>query len=263
MVPLMVAVVPLLLPGLLAAQATAVPEATGIPPLIWELVSFTEPTSAPVTIADPTRYTVQFLPAGDLRVRLDCNQGRGGYTAADGVLTLTPLALTTALCPPDSSDTTVQRLLAQATAYRFDPEVGGLLLRGEDGVLQLQPVLPGVVWQWQGNVSSTGAVTMRPDDPSQYTVAFLPDGTLEIQADGNHATGNFILTGSQLDLQIGEVTKVACPPGSLMTPFLADLDQVVSYTIQQTLTLALSGGNGVMHFAPVVAEAATATPGTG
>ena len=56
---------------------------------------------------------------------------------------------------------------------------------------------------------------------------------------------------------------MACPPGSLMTPFLADLDQVVSYTIQQTLTLALSGGNGVMQFAPVVAEAATATPGTG
>jgi heat shock protein HslJ len=104
---------------------------------------------------------------------------------------------------------------------------------------------------------------MRPDDPSQYTVAFLPDGTLEIQADGNHAIGNFILTGSQLDLQFGEVTKVACPHGSLMTPFLADLDQAVSHTIQQTLTLALSGGNGVMHFAPVVAEAATVTPGTG
>ena len=258
---MMVAVVRLLIPGLLAVLATPTPVAATIPPVVWELVSFTEPTSAPVTIADPTRYTVQFLPEGELRARLDCNQGRGGYTAADGVLTLTPLALTTAICPPDSSATTVQRLLARATSYRFDPEVGGLLLRGEDGVVQLQPVLPGVVWQWQGNVSSTGEVTMRPDDPSQYTVAFLPDGTLAIQADGNHATGTSILTGSQLDLQIGEVTTVACPPGSLMTPFLADLDQVVSYTIQQTLTLALSGGNGVMQFAPVVAEATTATPG--
>ena len=56
---------------------------------------------------------------------------------------------------------------------------------------------------------------------------------------------------------------MACPSSSLMTPFLADLDQVVSNTIQQTLTLALSGGNGVMQFAPVVAEAATAPPGTG
>ena len=190
MVPLMFAVVRLLIPGLFAAQAPAVPDATAIPPVIWEMVSFSEPDRAPVTIADPWRYTVQFLPEGRLLARLDCNQGSGGYTAAEGVLTLTPLAVTTAMCPPDSHGTTFQRLLEQATSYRFDPEVGALLLRGEDGVVQLQPVLPGVVWQWQGNVSSTGEVTMRPDDPSQYTVEFLPDGTLAIQADCNHATGN-------------------------------------------------------------------------
>jgi heat shock protein HslJ len=129
-------------------------------------------------------------------------------------------------------------------------------------VIQLQPILPGVVWQWQGNVSSTGEVTRRPDDPSQYTVEFLPDGTLAIQADCNRATGAYAIAGAQIDLQIGEVTKMACRPGSLTTPFLADLDQVVSRTIQQTLILALSGGNGVMQFAPVVAAAATASPST-
>jgi heat shock protein HslJ len=167
------------------------------------MVSFSEPESVPVMIADPSRYTVQFLPEGRLLARLDCNQGSGGYTASAGVLTLTPLAVTTVTCPPDSEDTTVQRLLARATSYRFDPEVGTLLLRGEDGVVQLQPILPRMVWQWQGNVGSTGEVTMLRDDPSQYTVEFLPDGTLAIQAGCNHVTGNYILTGSQLDLQIG------------------------------------------------------------
>jgi heat shock protein HslJ len=252
----------LLVSSVVAGPATPTATASGIPPVIWEVVSFRETASASVTIADPSRYTVQFLPNGRLRVRLDCNRGGGGYTAAAGVLTLTPLTLSEALCAPDSSDTTVHRLLTRATSYRFDPDVGALLLRGEDGVVQLQPVLPGVVWQWQDHVSSTGEVTMRPEDPSQYTVEFLPDGTLTIQADCTHATGTFILTGSQLDLQIGGVTKMACPPGSLMTPLLADLDQVVSYTIQQTLTLAVSGGNGVMQFVPVT-EAATAPAGTG
>ena len=38
--------------------------------------------SCPVTIPDPWRYTVQFLPEGRLLTRLDCNQGSGGYTAA-------------------------------------------------------------------------------------------------------------------------------------------------------------------------------------
>jgi hypothetical protein len=47
-----------------------------------------------------------------------------------------------------------------------------------------------------------------------------------------------------------------------MTPFLVDHDQVVSYTIQQSLTLELSGGNGVMQFSPV-ADAATAPDGMG
>jgi heat shock protein HslJ len=244
MVPLIFAVVRLLIPGLFAAQGPVVPDATAIPPVIWEMVSFSETDRVPVTITEPSRSTVQFLPEGRLLVRLDCHHGTGGYTATAGVLALSPLAVITAMCPPDSEDTTFQRLLAQAISYRFDPEVGSLLLRGEDGVIQLQPVLPGVVWQWRDNVSSTGEVTMRPDDPSQYAVEFLPDGTLLIQADCNHATGNFILTGPQLDLQIGGATKMACPPGSPMTPFLADLDRVVSYTIQQTLTLALSGGTG-------------------
>ena len=65
--------------------------------------------------------------------------GSGGYTAIEGVLTLTPLAVTTALCPPDSHGATFQRLLEQATAYRFDPEAGHLVLRGEAGALDLQP----------------------------------------------------------------------------------------------------------------------------
>jgi heat shock protein HslJ len=130
MVPLMFAVVRLLIPGLFAAQASAVPDEIAIPPVIWEMVSFTESQRAPVTIPDPWRYTVQFLPEGRLLARLDCNQGSGGYTAAAGVLTLTPLAVTAAMCPPDSADTTFQRLLTQATSYRFDPEVGALLLRG-------------------------------------------------------------------------------------------------------------------------------------
>jgi hypothetical protein len=55
---------------------------------------------------------------------------------------------------------------------------------------------------------------------------------------------------------------MACPPGSLMAPFLADLARVVSYFIQQTLTLALAGG-GVMQFTAVVPTPATATPEAG
>jgi heat shock protein HslJ len=263
-VPLALASLILLAPSLVAGSATPVPVASGIPPVVWQLVGFTEPDRAPTTIDDPSRYLLQFLPEGLLLAQFDCTQGYGGYTAAEGALTLRPMAVTTARCPPDAYATTLWRLLGQCTSYRFDPEVGDLLLRGDAGVVRLQPVLSGVVWQWQGNVSNTGEVTGHPDQPKHYTLEFLPEGMLAIQADCSHVMGTYIVTGSQLDLQRGGVTRMACLPGSLMDPFLHDLDGAVSYSIQQgILLLALSGGNGVMRFAPVVDEAATATPGPG
>jgi heat shock protein HslJ len=177
----------LLVPSVVAGPATPTATASGIPPVIWEVVSFRETENVPVTIAEPWRYTVQFLPNGRLRVRLDCNRGGGGYTAAAGVLALTPLTLSEALCALDSADTRVQTLLERATSYVFDPD-GSLLLHGDNGSLHLRPALTGVRWVWQTFQGSDGTL-VRPEDPTQYTVAFLPDGTLTIQAACHHAGG--------------------------------------------------------------------------
>jgi len=84
----------LLVPSVVAGPATPTPVTADIPPVIWQVVGFTAPTTAPVTIADPTPYTLQFLPEGLLLAQIDCNHGRGGSTAVDRVVTLTPMALT-------------------------------------------------------------------------------------------------------------------------------------------------------------------------
>jgi heat shock protein HslJ len=140
------------------------------------------------------------------------------------------------------------------------PERGHLVSRGEAGVRDLQPTLTGVVWQWQETVSTTGEVTLRPAEPSRYTVQFRPAGTLAIRADCNHAMGTYTVTGAQLDLQVGGVTRVGCPPGSLMHPFLAALDRVVSYTMPPALSLALAGG-GAMRFTAVASAPAPPSAG--
>ena len=249
-------------PGLLAAQATAAPSGSEMPPVVWELVGLTEADGAPVEIAEPPRYTLQFLPEGRVVARLDCNQGSGDYTAADGVLTLTPMAATLKLCLPDSQVDPFQRLLHQITAYQFDPE-GFLLLRGEAGELRLQPALTGVLWRWQGIVGSSGEITLQPDHPENYSVTFQVDGKLAIQADCNRAMGVYTVSESGIDLQIRGVTRMLCPTGSLMERFLGDLDQASSYSIDQgTLTLTLPGDAGVMVFAPELVEAADAGPAT-
>jgi heat shock protein HslJ len=120
------------------AQATPTPSDSAIPAVVWELVEYAESGGEPVAIDDPMRYTLQFLAEGELLARVDCNQGQSGYTAADGVLTVTPMATTRMACAPGSQDTVFLRLLLATTAYEFDAD-GLLRLSGDMGELHLRP----------------------------------------------------------------------------------------------------------------------------
>lgn len=119
------------------AQATPTPTEPDLSSGVWELVAYSESESEPVEIDDPARYTLEFLPEGDLVARIDCNRGRGDYTAMDGALTVTQLATTRMACPPGSRDTVFLRLLLAATGYEFDLD-DALRLRGDQGVLYLR-----------------------------------------------------------------------------------------------------------------------------
>jgi heat shock protein HslJ len=121
-----------------AQEATPAPAAAAIPPVVWELVAYTDSGGEPVAIDHPARYALQFLPDGDLLALLDCNQGRATYIAADGVLTMTLMASTRAACPPESHDTDFLRLLLAATRFAFDAD-GCLILSGDQGELRLRP----------------------------------------------------------------------------------------------------------------------------
>ena len=262
MVLLALAPLLLLVPSVVAGPATPTATASGIPPVIWEIVSFSEPESAPVTITDPSRSTVQFLPDGRLLARLDCHHGHGGYTAAAGVLALTPLVVTTAICPPDAEDPRVQAILERATSYTFAPD-GLLVLHGDTGSVHLRPALSGVQWAWQTFQGSDDTI-VRPDDPGQYTVEFLPNGTLAIQAACHHAVGTYTVDNSTVDLRIGESTTAICPPGALMDRFLRDLDQVTSHVFRDgKLYLALPMDAGIHAFAPTSIAPPAATPAAG
>jgi heat shock protein HslJ len=120
-----------------------------------------------------------------------------------------------------------------------------------------------VRWAWQTFQGSDGTI-VRPDDPSQYTVEFLPDGTLAIQADCHHAVGTYTAGNSAVDLRIGESTTAICPPGALMDRFLRDLDQVTSHVFRDgKLYLALPMDTGIHAFAPTSVAPPAATPAAG
>lgn len=262
MVSFVLASLILLVPRVVAAPATPTPVAADIPPVVWELVDITESGSAPATVADPTRYTLQFLPDGQLTARFACNRGGGGYSAFQGRLAVAALRTTRMRCPADAAATTFQTVLQRATSYAFDPD-GRLLLHGDKGSLRLRPALAGVQWAWQTFQGGDGTM-VRPEDPRQYTVTFVPDGTLAIQAGGHDATGTYTVDHSTLDLRIDGVSTPVSPPGAQTDRFLRDLDQVASHVFRDgKLYLALPMDAGILAFAPTSVVPAAATPTAG
>ena len=118
------------------------------------------------------------------------------------------------------------------------------------------PHLTRGVWLWIRTEYSDHS-THRSPDPNAYTLAFMDDGRLTIEADCNTVMTTYILSGSALTIQPGASTLVACPPGSQDTVFLRDVMQVVTFTFdgpQPVLNIAPDSGN--MIFSPRLRTAA-------
>jgi heat shock protein HslJ len=125
---------------------------------------------------------------------------------------------------------------------------------GESAASAAQPELVGSTWLWDQTLMNNDE-TFIPDNPSNYSVQFQPDGTVSIQADCNQVGGTYTVDGSSITIQTGPTTMAACPPGSLGDQFVAQLSQGVIYFFQgENLFLDLKFDSGTMQF---TAEAVT------
>lgn len=70
-----------------------------------------------VTVDDPAKYTLVFLPEGVYQLVADCNRGSGGYTAEGSRLTLQPGPMTLAACGPESLDALYLAKLGDVATY--------------------------------------------------------------------------------------------------------------------------------------------------
>ncbi len=256
-------VVALLLPFLsltsLLTSATPIPTTSPIPPIIWQAIAITDSTGATTEITEPVRYTAQFLPDGSLLIQADCNRGRSTYELVDGNLVVHPGISTLAMCPPDSHDQAFMAALNGASDFSFDDD-GLLLLTGSAGSLTMQATLEGVVWQWEKFEGGDDSLTV-PDAPHRYTITFLPDAKLVVQADCNRARGAWSTLNSQLELVIGGMTRAMCPEGSLSNDFVKDLGYVRSHVFRDgKLYLSLMADAGIMTFAATYDAETAGTP---
>ncbi len=257
------AILVLTTPFAASGQGTATPTASEpeIPPVVWELQSM-DAQGSTVEPDDPSAYTVQFLPDGDMQVRADCNRGHGSYELDGQSLVIGPVALTRMGCPAGSHDAVFADTLSRATEWAFADDQ--LVLTTADGAesLTFAPSLAGVVWQWQGFEGSDDSV-VTPNDPASYTIEFQPDGTLLVRADCNRGNWGWSAEPPELTIEPGMMTLVGCEEGSLGDRFSADLIAASSFVFRDGgLFIAMPMDAGIHEFAATVRQSET-TPEAG
>jgi heat shock protein HslJ len=102
----------------------------------WQLVSIQRNGSNPITVADPSRYTLQLDADGRVRVKSDCNSCGGSYTLSGSALQFSPLACTRAFCGEASLDSIYSQALDGTKTVSVNDST--LTLTGNGATLQFK-----------------------------------------------------------------------------------------------------------------------------
>jgi len=123
-----------------AGRAMATPPTT-LAGTKWQLVQFQSPEDSIGTIkpSDPSAYTMELMPGGQLAMRLDCNRATGHWEAqpaspTDGHISFNAPAMTRAFCGEASMDTRIARDLEFVTSYRLIGDTLNLALKMDSGI---------------------------------------------------------------------------------------------------------------------------------
>jgi heat shock protein HslJ len=246
---------------------------------VWQWTKTTYSDGKTIDVPTPANYTIEFLPNGQVAIKADCNNVAGTYTADASNLTITLGPSTMAMCPPGSLDTEYLKELGEVAQYliqgenltlNFKMDSGGMTFTPATSAPQAQPGQPGEIpgqdlggkpWQWVKTALNDGQ-TVTPANPADYTIEFsMVDGRVNIKADCNNATGEFMTDGQSLQIMIGAITRAMCPPGSQSDEFLKELSEVGSYTVQGD-SLTMTTTNGTMTLTTGQAAAPQPPPST-
>jgi heat shock protein HslJ len=104
-------------------------------------------------------------------------------------------------------------------------------------------------WQWESTITPAEKITVPA--PERYTIFLQADGRAQMRFDCNRGSGGFKISPGQLSFGPLLSTRMACPPDSLDSAFMRDLQRVVSFFVDNgTLYLELPYDSGTMKFCP-------------
>ncbi len=200
-------------------NAAAISGVALIAALIFSSCSATTPTAPPPTDPPPTRASIDQPPAATATRRPAAAAPTQAPTAQD-TGTATPT-------PPQPSGPAPE--LASAAG------------------------VTGALWAWSGSYQNNDS-TVKVREPLRYTLEFQDNGDVNILADCNLAKGSYTLQADgKISIDVGVMTKIACPPDSQSVEFLKELAEVDA-SLQQdgALILNFKADTGGMKFAPYI-----------
>jgi heat shock protein HslJ len=106
--------------------------------------------------------------------------------------------------------------------------------------------IQGINWQWVSVTDQSTSQTSTVPTPTQYTIAFNTDGTVNGIADCNSFTGTYSQANG-LAITITAMTMAACPEGSLDQQYLQLLGSVAAGGPDGSGNLALETVGGAQR----------------
>ena len=238
---------------------------TGLVGTTWTWIGFTSP-SEQLAVESSAGYSLIFQQDGSVIITADCNHGRGIYQVQGQFIQMQLGAFTEAKCSPGSRSEQFLQYLVNAATYSLQEGSLFIELNGNGGTLVFSPAETAAVgseagavqqalqanpWQWTGFASPAGQYDV--ESPGDYLLIFRADGTVEIKADCNSASGTYAMDSFKMSILPGQAALAGCPTGSRGEEFLRYLESIVVYLYQPgELFLNLAGDGGTMRFTPVV-----------
>lgn len=122
------------------AQTPSPTEPATLAGTAWQLVQFQGGDDTLLVPDDKAKYTLRFGADGMVAVRVDCNRGRATWKADPPHLEFGPLALTRALCPPDSLHDRIVKHWPYVRSYILRDGHLHLSLMADGGIYEFEPM---------------------------------------------------------------------------------------------------------------------------
>ena len=104
------------------------------------------------------------------------------------------------------------------------------------------------VWHWETTVTPVERIGTA--NPERYTLELQPGGVALVRADCNRGRGSYEMSEGRIKFGPIATTRMACPPGSLDSRYLKDLQRATIFFVEGgKLFLDLPVDSGTMRFA--------------